>query len=414
MSPDKQNGVSERRSLIVIAMLIAVGPFSMEAYLPAIPTIASELDASIVQVNLTISIFLIGAALGELFGGAISDQIGRKTNVLIGLSVYSLASLGIVFCHDIQSLQALRIIQALGCGFSAIVGMPALRDMFDPETTARKMPLIVSAMMIAPLCAPIAGSLLMLWDWRAIFGFLSIVGLFVMILFVRSVNSRKGNWRTLSFRGIASQYHRVVTFKAHNKYVALQYLFLQGFVAGVFLTFITNAAWIYIEYYSLPAFLIPAVLGVHTGAVLISNLTISRLIKTIDARVLMKWGSVIQAISTLVLLGLAWTDSVPLLLFTVLLWPAVFGAAIVNTALRAMLYGYFDFLTGSVTSLLSLARYMFGAMMGFASAMLFDNTLLPIAAIMFSGAFIGFIIISTMLPRHSLSEISQLERAEGI
>jgi DHA1 family bicyclomycin/chloramphenicol resistance-like MFS transporter len=405
---------SNKYALLAIAALTAVAPFSMEAYLPAIPTIAKELGTSVVQVNFTISAYLIGAAVGELIGGSVSDQIGRKPNVAIGLTVFSLASMGIAFCHDIAILQILRFIQALGCGFAAIVGMPSIRDIFDPETTAKKLPVVIATTMVAPLVAPIIGTFFLIWDWRLIFVFLAIIGVVVMLMFNTYVHARTGSVKGLSLSSVIKQYRRVLHYQAQGRHIALLYLFVQGFVAGIFLSFITNAAWIYLDYFAISAFLLPLFFAVHTGSLVAGNLLISKLIHTVDARTMMRFGTLIQSAVLLFACALALGNQLSLWIFSACLVPIIFGSTMINTSLRAMLLAYFDRLSGSVNSLLSLMRYTFGASAGLLSGLLFNDTLVPVISIMLASSVLTTIMIEFGLPKHRLSEVSSFPRPDDI
>jgi hypothetical protein len=99
----------------------------MDAYLPAMPAMAAAFGVSIVSLNNTLSVFLIGYAVGQFFGGSFSDQIGRKRIGYTGLSLYILASLGVVFAQDVQQMLVLRFLQAIGGGFSTVICMATVR-----------------------------------------------------------------------------------------------------------------------------------------------------------------------------------------------------------------------------------------------------------------------------------------------
>lgn len=405
---------STRYTLFVIASLVAVTPFSMEAYLPALPAIAAELGADIVQVNYTISVFLIGSAIGELLGGSISDQIGRKLNVAMGLSVFSIASAAIAFCNDINTLLLLRLVQAFGGGFATIVAIPALRDIFDPETTAKKIPIVVAATMIAPMFAPVIGSVLLIWSWRWIFIFLAVAGMAVLLLFNTHIHARSGNWKNLSLRTTIAQYGRVLRFQSHGRHIAILYILIQGFAAGIFLCFLTNAAWIYLDNYSVSSFILPLYFIIHTGAMVAGNLLIAVMHKTLDVRTVIRTGSRLQITIMVVLFLVTYNNGLSLLAFNFLLVPLILGTTMVNASLRALVLAYFEYLSGSVNSLLSLARFTFGAATGFLSGLLFDNTMLPIISIMLACSLILTFIIECTLPKYTLAEISRFERPPGV
>jgi len=400
-------------SLAVIVALTAISPFTMEMYLPAMQLLAEELQTTSVQVNYTITYFLLGAALGETIGGAISDQIGRKNAVIIGLSLYVLASFCIGQVSDIKLMQLFRFLQALGAGFAVVVGLPSLRDLFDPETTAKKIPILSAAVMIAPMIAPVIGTLLMQWSWRYIFYFLAIYGVIVGVSYVMCVPARGSSGQRFSLTGLAHQYKMVMGFRAHGRPVAVYYILLQGCIAGTFLTFLTNASWIYLGHYGVAATALPLFFLIHTGTTFVSNVGLSRLLNHVDARVLLSVGSSIHLLSLSSLLYMQINNQLSLFAFTVLFLPTMIGANFLMTSHRAIVLAYFEKLTGSVSSLLSLSRYFFGALGGILSGIFFNETLLPILVIMTFCSFCAFSVINFLIPKNGLAEIVRLQRSPG-
>lgn len=400
-------------SLAVIVALTAISPFTMEMYLPAMQLLAEELQTTSVQVNYTITYFLLGAALGETIGGAISDQIGRKNAVIIGLSLYVLASFCIGQVSDIKLMQLFRFLQALGAGFAVVVGLPSLRDLFDPETTAKKIPILSAAVMIAPMIAPVIGTLLMQWSWRYIFYFLAIYGVIVGVSYVMYVPARGSSGQRFSLTGLAHQYKMVMGFRAHGRPVAVYYILLQGCIAGTFLTFLTNASWIYLGHYGVAATALPLFFLIHTGTTFVSNVGLSRLLNHVDARVLLSVGSSIHLLSLSSLLYMQINNQLSLFAFTVLFLPTMIGANFLMTSHRAIVLAYFEKLTGSVSSLLSLSRYFFGALGGILSGIFFNETLLPILVIMTFCSFCAFSVINFLIPKNGLAEIVRLQRSPG-
>jgi len=180
----------------------------------------------------------------------------------------------------------------------------------------------------------------------------------------------------------------------------------------VFLTFLTNASWIYIGYFKVSEFQFPLFFAIHTGALMAANLFISRLMASFDARRLIRIGVLLQllALATLDLLSL---QGVSIYLFVLLMILVFWGTALMNASIRAMLFAYFDFLTGSITSVLALARYTFGAALGVVSGLLFDGTLVPIVTMMLLSSLAAF-GLEFVLPKASLHEVASSEREQGI
>ena len=109
--------------MVFVAGLAALAPFAVDAYLPTLPDLADSMNASMSEANLTVSAFMFGMAIGQFFGGPLSDQLGRKAIGLAGLFLFAFSSLAIVFAGTIETIQALRVTQAIGGGFASVVCM---------------------------------------------------------------------------------------------------------------------------------------------------------------------------------------------------------------------------------------------------------------------------------------------------
>jgi DHA1 family bicyclomycin/chloramphenicol resistance-like MFS transporter len=173
------------RSAAYLALLISLssfGPLTMSIYTPVMPLIGVDLAAGADAVKFTLTTYMLGFAIGQLFYGPLSDRFGRRPIVLVGVAFFTLTSLGCAFAPSIAGLIGLRILQGLGAASGAVLGRALLRDAYD----AREMPLVMSwialAMNVSPAIAPsIGGFLGQQFGWRATFWF---VGGFGALLFV--------------------------------------------------------------------------------------------------------------------------------------------------------------------------------------------------------------------------------------
>ncbi|MCB9780782.1 MAG: multidrug effflux MFS transporter [Alphaproteobacteria bacterium] len=164
--------------LLLIGALAAIGPFTIDLYLPAFGAIGDDLAARPDAVQRTLSAYFVGLALGQLALGPISDRLGRRGPLLAGLLVYVLASIGCAFAGSIETLTAWRLLQAIGACAGAVTSRAVLRDLFGPRDMARALSLVMLVMGLAPIVAPLAGAALHEWlGWRALFFALSGYGL---------------------------------------------------------------------------------------------------------------------------------------------------------------------------------------------------------------------------------------------
>src|SRR6187431_3251549 len=161
---------------ILLACLGMLGPFSIDTYLPAFTGIAKAIGASPVEMQQTLSAYLFGFAVMNLFHGALSDSIGRKPVVLGGLVVFTLASIGCALSHHIGALVFFRALQGMSAGAGIVVARAVIRDMFPPADAQRVMSQVTIYFGIAPAVAPMVGGLLFVHgNWHAIFWLLALI-----------------------------------------------------------------------------------------------------------------------------------------------------------------------------------------------------------------------------------------------
>lgn len=168
---------------LVLGLLTVLGPFSTDMYLPAMPSIAADLGTTIGGTQITLTAYMIGFGLGQLFYGPISDQTGRKFPMYLGLFLFILGSLGCYFAPTIEALSAARVLQGLGGAAGMIIPRAAIRDMDAGVGATRLMGTIMMVVSVSPMLAPLAGSgVLILGGWRIIFLALAIFAVFNMVL----------------------------------------------------------------------------------------------------------------------------------------------------------------------------------------------------------------------------------------
>ena len=170
----------------LLACLGTLGPFSIDTYLPAFSGIATSLGATPAQMQQTLSAYLFGFALMNLFHGALSDRFGRRPVVLIGLVAFTLASLGCALSETIGQLVAFRALQGLSAGAGVVVSRAVIRDMFPPEEAQRVMSQVTIFFGIAPAIAPVLGGYFFVHlGWHSIFWLLVAVGVLMFVLNLR-------------------------------------------------------------------------------------------------------------------------------------------------------------------------------------------------------------------------------------
>lgn len=158
------------RIALILGLMSAVGPFAIDMYLPALPRIAQDLNASVAAVQGTITAFFLAFGLSQLIYGPWSDQVGRKLPIYAGLAIFVLGSLGCLWAPTIGWLTVFRFVQGLGAAVVMVLPRAIVRDLYTGNDGTRLMAMIMLVISVSPMLAPLAGSLLLLvTEWRAFF-----------------------------------------------------------------------------------------------------------------------------------------------------------------------------------------------------------------------------------------------------
>jgi len=163
--------------VIVLGALTALGPFTIDLYLPAFPALSAELGVSAAAIQLTLTATTIGFALGQLLVGPWSDKVGRRTPLIIATALHIVASFGVALAPDVMWVGIFRVLQGIGAAGGGVVAMAMVRDLFGGLPLVRMLSRLALVSGLAPILAPLIGSqLLLVLDWRGIFWFLAAYG----------------------------------------------------------------------------------------------------------------------------------------------------------------------------------------------------------------------------------------------
>jgi DHA1 family bicyclomycin/chloramphenicol resistance-like MFS transporter len=236
----------------LLAALSAIGPLTTDMYLPSLPDIARQLNASTAQAQFTISAYLIGFAAGQIFYGPVSDRHGRKPVLIAAIALYCVASLACAFSTSIEVLIVARAFQALGGSGGIVLTRAIVRDIYSGARAGRELSLIASVMALAPVLAPIAGGLLQTgFGWRLVFFTLVAAGLagtwIVWAVLPETLNTRAAE--PVSMSSMIRSYRVVARNPAYLAYLGIT----SASYAGLF-AWISGAAFVLQDLYGLSPF----------------------------------------------------------------------------------------------------------------------------------------------------------------
>jgi DHA1 family bicyclomycin/chloramphenicol resistance-like MFS transporter len=167
--------------ILILGLLTAIGPFSIDMYLPAFPDIAKGLHTTVADVTLSLSSFFIGISAGQLLYGPLLERFGRKKPLYIGLSIYLLASIGCALAASVNALIVLRLLQALGGCVGMVAARAMVRDLFEVKENAKVFSMLMLVVAVSPIIAPtLGGYVTSLLGWRYVFAMLIIVDLIML------------------------------------------------------------------------------------------------------------------------------------------------------------------------------------------------------------------------------------------
>lgn len=272
--------------IILISILSSVAPMGVDTYLPSIPEIAKYFDVNIHKVELSLSIFLIGFAIGQIFGGPISDRYGRRFGSIVGLLGYALFSFLIIFSSSIYELWIYRFLEAFFGGITVVNATAAVRDRFSGQEAAKVFSLIGMVRSLAPLLAPVFGAAIIhFFPWEGIFVFLTIYALIVAFFIYKDLPESF----TYTKQNIIESYKLVLT---HKK--AMKAMLVLAISFGAFFIIIAKTSYIYIEYFGIKTDYFPLFFGINF-IILIAMIKVNvNLLKTYEAKNIAKYATLIQ------------------------------------------------------------------------------------------------------------------------
>jgi DHA1 family bicyclomycin/chloramphenicol resistance-like MFS transporter len=359
----------------LLGALTAIGPLSTDMYLPSLPAIGDVFGTGVAQVQLTLSAFLIGFAVGQVIYGPLSDRFGRKPVLLAASLVYIAASAACALSVSVEMLIVARAVQALGACGCIVIARAIVRDLYSGAHAGRQLSLIGSVMAIAPVVAPMFGGLLHTgFGWRAVFWTLVIAGLGLAAVSWRLLPETLRQPASISPGAMARAFRAFLVDGRYLAYLGLAVLSYAGLFA-----WISTASFILQSMFGLN----PVVFGIvfSTGAVgyMTGSLIAARLVVRLGLDAMLGYGSAtLAAGGVLMMLALgAGVTPIYAVVVPMALYLAGLGLVLAQSIAGAMTH-YPD-RAGAASSLLGIVQQSAAALIGVAVAHLLGGNAWPLA-----------------------------------
>ncbi|HBC4918043.1 TPA: multidrug effflux MFS transporter [Staphylococcus aureus] len=344
--------------IIILGSLTAIGALSIDMFLPGLPDIRHDFQTTTSNAQLTLSMFMIGLAFGNLFAGPISDSTGRRKPLIIAMIIFTLASLGIVFVHNIWLMVALRFLQGVTGGAAAVISRAIASDMYSGNELTKFMALLMLVNGIAPVVAPTIGGIILNYSvWRMVFVILTIFGFVMVIGSLLKVPESLTVTNRESSSGLKTMFKNFKILLKTPRFVLP--MLIQGMTFVLLFTYISVSPFIIQKIYGMTAIQFSWMFaGIGITLIISSQLT-GYLVDFIDSQKLMRGMTMIQIIGvilvTIVLLN-HWNFWILAIGFIILIAPVTGVATLGFTiAMDESSSG-----RGSSSSLLGLVQFLFG------------------------------------------------------
>lgn len=381
--------------VIILGALTAIGALSIDMFLPGLPEIKNDFHTTTSNAQLTLSLFMIGLALGNLFAGPISDATGRKKPLWISMFIYTLASLGIVFVTNIEVMIALRFIQGVTGGAASVISRAIASDMYKGKELTKFLSLLMLVNGVAPVIAPAIGGIILSFAvWRMVFIILTVFGILMVIGSLTKVPESLQEDEKDS-NGIKEMFKNFKHLLATPKFVLP--MLIQGLSFIMLFTYISASPFIIQKIYGMSALQFSIMFAAIGITLIISSQLVGVLVDRIERRQLLKIVTYIQVLGVVIV---AMT-----LLNHLSFWILVIGFIVLVAPVTAVASLGFSIAMdestkgrGSASSLLGLVQFLLGGLMSSLVNVMGEHNVTPYVVIISITAVI-MIILQTIYTR---------------
>jgi DHA1 family bicyclomycin/chloramphenicol resistance-like MFS transporter len=383
-----------RRLAVILGALTAMGPLAMDMYLPALPTIAREFSTDVASVQVSLTMYFAGIAIGQAFYGPLSDAVGRKPALYFGLLVFIASSIGCAWAESVRALVAFRFLQALGGCAPIVIPRAVVRDHFDQLESIRMLSVLMLVFGLGPILAPlVGGQLLVNYGWRSVFWLLTSYAIvwFVVVIAFLPESLPVARRRRQPIGAVLGVYGHLLRDRTYIGYVLSGALIFAGLLA-----YISGSPFVFIELFHVT----PERYGIFFGINAIGIMSASQinrwLVTRVEARRIVGIVLSVAMTASLVLLFDAYSGfgGFAGILIPLFCYIACHGFVMPNTTGLAMApHGR---VAGSASALLGTIQFVLGSMAAALVGAFANGTPVPLAAVVAGCGVTAFIAFHTV------------------
>jgi len=390
--------------LVLLASLSAFSPLSIDMYLPALPTIAADLQASAGDIQLTLSIFMVAFGAGQIFYGPAGDRFGRRPVILCSVAVYVLTSVGCAFATGSSQLIGLRFLQGLAACGGVVLARTMVRDLAERDQAARAMSLMMACTSIAPMLAPlIGGQILALAGWRAIFWTLAVVGIVAWTAaFIRLPETLRPEYRQpFQVGSVLARFRELLTTRAF-----MGFALTGGFQFASLFSFISGSPFAFIDRYGVSPGNFGFIFGGMVAFMTIGSLLNARFAPRFGAAAILRRAVYIPAIAGVVTAVMGWIEAhygtIGMWPFIVVIAPQIASISLIGPNSTVMALHRYPHMAGTASSLMGIVQFGLGALFGAVVGQTFDGTIGPMTYAMGAAGILCWISNRFVVPREHM------------
>ena len=346
----------ELRLALILGSLSAFGPITTDLYLPALPAAAEDLGASQPAIQATLTACLIGLAVGQIFVGPLSDSIGRRRPMIVGMALFIVSSLLCALAPSVYLLDAARLFQGAAGAAGIVLSLAIVRDLFDGVAAARMISALMAVGGVAPIVAPLAGAqLLRVTDWRGLFVVLAVLGVALLAIAVVSVPETlpAASRRAVGWASVAGGF---ASLARDRRFVALTLTGALAFAA--MFAYISTSAFVFQTHYGYSESEFSLVFAVNAVGLLATNLIAGRLVGRVPVTTLVRIGLAGMTIGAIASLAALAAGHPPLVITS--LFVTVSSLGLVMPTVSALALDDHGDLAGTASAALGAARMVLG------------------------------------------------------